>query len=523
MNTNSVMLNNTMYNRHSAEAAKQLLERRNMRAHLAPFIKKVFKTVDPKSAYKHNWHIDLMAEYLEALTIKQIHNLLINVPPRFLKSICCSVAWPAWLLGKDPSDQILAASYASKLATKHSVDCRVVVGSAWYSAVFPRVHMAHDQNEKSKFQTTERGYRIATSVGGMATGEGGDKLILDDPMNPQEAMSDTERNGINEWMDQTWSTRKNDPSGSCELIVMQRLHVADTTGHILMQNESERRYAAEEELDNLQERKNQHWEHLVIPQEAETRTIIIFPISKKKKIRNEGELLHEERFNRTSVARALLRLGTYGYAGQHQQRPTPLGGGRVDMSWFPRYRVLPQHIDETIISLDTAQKDKEINNPTVAEVYLRSGAQWYLAHIWKDRVRYPLLKRMVIAMAAQWNPDAITIEDKSSGSSLIQELQEDTDLPAIAIEPESDKITRFDTQTPSIEAGMLALPDPMYITAPWLAYLEECLMHFPSPPSWDELDSMSQFLKYIRRREATTPISVKPWSVTSSSNWRGQA
>jgi len=493
-----------------------------MREHLSPFIKKVFSTVDPKSVYKHNWHIDLIAEYLEAVTLKQIPNLLINVPPRFLKSICTTVSWPAWLLGKDPSDQIIAASYANKLATKHSVDCRLVVESAWYKATFPNVHMARDQNEKTKFQTTERGYRIATSIDGTATGEGGDKLILDDPMNPKKAYSDVERASTNEWMDQTWSTRKNDPETSSEIVVMQRLHVDDSTGHIKAQIESELIAQAMEDYEDLESRRDQHWEHLVIPQEAEKRTIVIFPISKKKKIRNKGDLLHPERFNKQTVARTKRRLGTYGYAGQHQQRPTPMGGGRVKTEWFPRYRKLPASYDEVILSFDTAQKDREINDPSVGQVYARNGVQWYLVHLWKQQVRYPALKRMAIAMANEWKPDAIVIEDKSSGSSLIQELQDDTDWPVIAIEPESDKVTRFDTQTPSIEAGVIALPDPQYVPVGWLAYLEECLGHFPSPPSWDELDAMSQFLKHIRKREEES-VTVVPWGETGASHWRSQA
>ena len=509
-----------------SESAKILLERKRMREHLAPFIKKVFSTVDPKTAYKHNWHIDLIAEYLEAVTFKQIPNLLVNVPPRFLKSICATVSWPAWLLGLDPSDQIIAASYANKLATKHSVDCRLVIESAWYKSTFPGVHMARDQNEKTKFQTTERGYRIATSIDGTATGEGGDKLILDDPMNPKKAYSDVERASTNEWMDQTWSTRKNDPETSSEVVVMQRLHVDDSTGHIKAQIESESIAQAMEEHEGLEARRNQHWEHLVIPQEAEKRTIIIFPISKKKKIRNKGELLHPERFTRKTVERTKRRLGTYGYAGQHQQRPTPMGGGRVKTEWFPRYRTpmfSDDTYDEVILSLDTAQKDREINDPSVAEVFVRKNTQWFLAHLWKKQVRYPELKRMTIAMANEWNPDAIVIEDKSSGSSLIQELEDDTDFAVIAIEPESDKVTRFDTQTPSIEAGVIALPDPLHVPVSWLAYLEECLGHFPSPPAWDELDAMSQFLKHIRKRDQSLGIIVQPWGMTGVSNWRGQA
>jgi predicted phage terminase large subunit-like protein len=175
------------------------------------------------------------------------------------------------------------------------------------------------------------------------------------------------------------------------------------------------------------------------------------------------------------------------------------------------------------MSFDTAQKDKEINNPSVGEVYKRVGATWYLVHVWKDRVRYPELKHRVVAMAGEFQPDAILIEDKSSGASLIQELQQETSLPVIAVEPEADKVTRMDTQTPSLEAGILALPDPFHLQVSWLNAFEENLMHFPSPNEWDEIDALSQFLKFLRKRDMQGGIPVIPFGLTGSSSWKGAA
>ncbi len=148
------------------------------------FIGKTLATCDPAAEYLPNWHIDLIAEYLEAARKSEITRLIINMPPRSLKSICVSVAWPAWLLGNNPSSRIIAASYAQSLAVKHSIDARMVIGSDWYKRIFPDVHLARDQNEKSKFMTTKRGFRMAASVGGAITGEGGNYLIIDDPINP---------------------------------------------------------------------------------------------------------------------------------------------------------------------------------------------------------------------------------------------------------------------------------------------------------------------------------------------------
>ncbi|MCK5610859.1 terminase, partial [Candidatus Pacearchaeota archaeon] len=254
---------------HRADAAKELRLRREMRNHLSPFIKKVFSTVDPGAVYKHNWHIDYMAEYLEACWLRQIQNIIFNIPPRFMKSISTSVAFPAWGLGKEPSERFLCSSYAEKLAFQHSVDCRLVIESPWYSKVFPDTILSDDQNEKSKFVTTKRGHRISTSVGGGSTGEGGNFLVADDPINPKKASSVVERETANDWFSKTWASRKNDPKTACEILVMQRLHENDTTGYALQTGE---------------------WEHVVIPQEAEQKTIIIFPQSGKKVVREEGEV-----------------------------------------------------------------------------------------------------------------------------------------------------------------------------------------------------------------------------------------
>lgn len=469
------------------QAAQILLERRHMRKNLSPFIKKTFATVDPGATYKHNWHIDLISEYLEACWNREIMQLIINIEPRSMKSICASVAFPAWILGQDPSEQILCSSYADKLSMKHSVDTRLIIESAWYKSIFPDVQLARDQNEKSKFQTTKRGHRIATSVGGTATGEGGNFLITDDPMNPKKAHSDTERETTNDWFDQTWSTRKNDPKSSVELIVMQRLNVDDTTGHALAEG---------------------GWEHLIIPHEAEGKTIVIFP-SGREVIRKDKELLHPDRLGKEETAKIKTRLGTYGYEGQYQQRPAPMGGGRVKLAWFPRYRELPKVFDEIVLSADTAQKAKEINDPSVIQVYGKKHEQWYLVHQWKKQVTYPDLKSMAMAMCSEWKPDAFLIEDKSSGSSLIQELQLLKKYPVIAIEPESDKVTRFDTQTPSIENGILSLPDAAYTDNDWLASITSNLLNFPNPNAWDELDAMSQFLKWLRRRDEKPTVNIR--------------
>jgi len=194
------------------------------RTDLAAFIEKTFKMVSPGVPFKFNWHIDAISEYLTALTDRKIRKLIINIPPRSLKSISCNVAWPAWLMGKDPTSRIMSASYAQSLSDKHSTDCRLLIESPWYKACFPNTRLSDDNNQKRKYVTTARGHRIATSVGGVATGEGADYLVLDDPHSAQDAQSKLIREGQISWIDTSWSSRMDDKETGVQLLIMQRLH-----------------------------------------------------------------------------------------------------------------------------------------------------------------------------------------------------------------------------------------------------------------------------------------------------------
>ncbi|XVN43007.1 MAG: hypothetical protein RCG15_01525 [Candidatus Rickettsia vulgarisii] len=165
------------------------------------FINKVFTIVNHGVEYQANWHIKLIGEYLQAVEKGEIKRLIINIPPISLKSICIGVAWPAWLLGHDPTKRIISTSYSQVLSDKHSLDCRLVMSSDWYQQLFPKTILSKTHNRKSKFLTTSNGFRFATSVGGSVTGEGGDILIIDDPHNPGQIASEKIRNKTIEWFE----------------------------------------------------------------------------------------------------------------------------------------------------------------------------------------------------------------------------------------------------------------------------------------------------------------------------------
>lgn len=202
------------------------------RTDFASFIERSFLQLNPETPYLPNFHIYKIAEHLEKCRRGEIKRLIINVPPRSLKSHCASVAFTAWLLGHNPAEQIITASYGQDLADKHALDCLNVMKSAWYQRVFP-TRLSSVRPPVSDFRTTRNGCRLSVSVGGGAIGRGGNFIIIDDPLKPDEALSETQRKSVNSWYDHTLITRLNNKREGCIIVIMQRLHEDDLVGHLL--------------------------------------------------------------------------------------------------------------------------------------------------------------------------------------------------------------------------------------------------------------------------------------------------
>jgi len=459
----------TPYDRHLLLAYRDRL----LKEHLPGFISQAFSTVNPGTDYLPNWHIDLIADYLEAVRRSEITRLIVNMPPRALKSVCVSVAWPAWLLGHDPACRIMCASYSQALAIRHALDTRLILGEPWYERLFPDTRIVPGENEKKKIVTTARGFRFATSVGGTATGEGGDVLIVDDPLNPVQAASATQRERANQWFDQTFSTRLNDKKRGRIVVVMQRLHAQDLSGHLLEQG---------------------GWEQLLLPAIAERRTVI--GCGGKKFTRREGSILHPEREDAQALERARQQLGSYGFAAQYQQSPLAAEGAMIQAQWLVRYRDAPQDFTRITQSWDTAIKAASSNDASVCITFGEREGMHYVLDVLSLRAEYPALKRALVAQAARWQPQAVLVEDKASGQSLLQDARRETNLPLIARLPRQDKLTRVAACSAMIEAGKLALPHH----APWLAAFEEELLAFPNAAHDDQVDALSQYLLWVRER-----------------------
>lgn len=449
------------------------LFRAALRKDMSSFIQKSFATVDPSADYRHNWHIDAIAWQLERCLAGEVRRLIITLPPRNLKSICTSVAFPAWALGQDPARRIIVASYSEDLARKHSRDCRAVIESPWYRAVFPWTRIHHEKNTELEFMTTKRGFRLATSVGGTLTGRGGNIIIIDDPLKPSDAFSEAKRETVKQWYDGTLYSRLDSKMDDVIVIVMQRLHVDDLVGHVLEQEK---------------------WVHLNLPAIAEApERIQIGP--GRFHARQPGDLLHPAHEPMEALERQKKVNGSYVFSAQYQQAPTPPGGGMIKWDWFRLYDEAPtmEPNDRIIQSWDTASKAEEIHDYSVCTTWLEQGNSYYLVDVFRDRLEYPDLKRSVVEEARRHDAGVVLIEDKGSGTHLIQELDDEGSPRPIPIMPEGDKVTRMSAQSARIEAGYVYLPK----RAPWLQDFQTEILQFPHGRHDDQVDSLSQFLGWV--------------------------
>lgn len=292
-----------------------------MRNDFRTFLERSFLELNPDTDFLPNWHLDVLAYKLEQVRLGKIKILLVCVPPRSLKSFCCSVAFPAYLLGHDPSCEIICVSYGQELAEKFANDCRTLMQSHIYKMTFPFTRLSSQRPSLQELATTRRGNRRATSVGGALTGFGADFLIIDDPIKPQDAFSETARNAANDWFFHTLFSRRNHQKNDPIVVIMQRLHENDLVAEI------QEKFGAEN-VDSLS--------FPAIAQKDETYTITTPIEGTITHTRRVNDLLHPERLDRATLDRMRASMGPYYFSSQYLQSPTPIYGGMIDERWFPR-------------------------------------------------------------------------------------------------------------------------------------------------------------------------------------------
>ncbi len=458
--------------------ANRLLLHSLLRHDLAAFTQRCFQTVVPGQTYLPNWHIEAIAHQLERCRQQEIRRLIVTLPPRSLKSICASVAFPAFALGHDPTLRIVCASYSQDLAAKHARDFRTVLESAWYRRLFPHTRIDPRKNTEGEIQTTAQGYRLSTSVGGTLTGRGGNLILIDDPMKPSERMSEVKRAAVAEWYDSTLTSRLDRKTEDAIVLIMQRLHVDDLVGHVLDRDED--------------------WTHLTLPAIAEDEEEI--PLGDERVHRRKaGELLHPEREPKKVLEELKAAMGSQAFSAQYQQAPVPAGGALIKDGWFRSYAQAPTPArgERVIQSWDTGTKAGPTNDYSACTTWLMQGRDYYLLDVLRKRLEYPDLRRKILSHAAAHSATAVLIEDAGTGAPLVQDLRREGKLRPIPIRPERDKIVRLEAQSAVIEAGHVLLPEKAH----WLEDFRNEILAFPYGRYDDQVDSVSQFLAWAARNQ----------------------
>jgi predicted phage terminase large subunit-like protein len=471
-----------------AAASEARALRALLRSNLPPFVRKVFATLESGQAYVPNWHLDAIAYQLERVRRGEIKRLIINMPPRSLKSVTASVAFPAFVLGHDPTRRIICVSYSGDLAKKHANDFRAVAEAPWYRDLFPGTRIGQKDSE-TEIELTARGSRLATSVGGTLTGRGGDLIIIDDPLKPDDAYSEAKRNACNEWYKNTLLSRLDDKRTGAIIIVMQRIHIDDLAGFVTSQSDE--------------------WEVLNLPAIAEVDEVI--PISDTKVHRRRlGEALSPVREPLSVLEKMKSEFGSDAFSAQYQQMPVPPGGAMIKRHWIKRYVELPPRERSLILqSWDTASKGGPHNDFSVCTTWFISrDRRWYLIDVWRKRVDYPELKAAVRTLASRHAANRVLVEDAGTGISLVQELLGEVN-GILTVKPDRDKIVRMSVVSAKFESGLVFLPE----RASWLADFEAELFAFPGSRHDDQCDSVSQALS---DDNCGLPMVISPEALAAS-------
>lgn len=442
------------------------------------FFQRVFQMVAPGDTFQPSWHHHAVTWQLERVEFGLNRRLIINVPPRSLKTIITSVAWPAWLLGQDPTLQIVCISYSGDLALGFARACRKVMLSDWYKRAFPNTRLSR-RTAGHDFETTRGGGRFSTSIDGTLTGRGGHIIIIDDPMKPSDGNSEPARRKVTDFYSQTLVSRLNDPKRGAIVLVMQRLHEDDLTGRLLEEG---------------------RWHHLCLPARAdERRRVAVGPNAYH--IMRRGDLLEPVRCGHNELVDLQRRMGSAVFSAQYLQAPVPATGQVFRREWLKFQDIMPSKSEggQIVQSWDTATKAGIFSDYSCCVTALVQGNRIYVFDVYRERLEFPQLRAAVIRMALHWKADVLLIEDRASGEQLLQSLRNDppryvpTAIPRGAT---TDKESRAAGQTHRVEAGDLILPRD----APWLGGFMHEVLAFPNGRYDDQVDALVHLLGWSSSR-----------------------
>lgn len=502
------------------------LQAKKAETDLAEFVRLMWPIVEPEREFVYGWHIGVICDHLQAVTSGEIRRLLINVPPGSSKSLLTDVFYPAWEWGPAnmPSLRYMSASYNEGIPLRDNLRCRRVIESDIYAEMWGnRFALTSDQNTKHKFENDRTGWKLATSVEGIGTGERGDRFIIDDPHEVRKAESETKRRSTLMWFREVVPTRMNDPEKSAIVVIMQRVHEDDVSGNILSEHLG--------------------YEHVMIPMRFDSRRISVTclgPVdrrsvdedgellSKEELAAREGMLMDPERFPDSVVDELSTTLGTYAAAAQLQQLPVPRGGGLFKMDWWQLYgpaRPAPGDnltvaerkaleaaasfppMDFILASADTALTSKEENDWSACTVWgvwkdFTDGMQkLMLMYAWQEHLEFPDLIRKLATTCSKYRVDRLVIEAKANGLSVVQEMRRafrGSTWSTMAINPNQDgggdKVARAHSVVNLFEDGIVFAPDRAW----WELVANQCAM-FPKGKNDDLVDSVVQAVRYMRK------------------------
>lgn len=434
------------------------------------FTEFAFGVVRPNTLFKPNWHLEALAHKLSQVASGEVRRLIVTIPPRNLKSLFGSVALPAWFLGHNPSERIVAVSYSDMLARSHASDFRRVVNDPIYQATFPAMRLARDTERE--IETTMRGRRYTTSIEGTLTGLGGNLVIIDDPLKQDDAHSEAVRKRTIEWYRSTLLSRPDDKQVARIVLVMQRVHQDDLAGYLEEQGGFE--------ILNLP---------AIAPQ---TQSYELG--AGRVYVRQQGELLHPTH-EPLSVLRELKReMGPIAFSAQYQQTPIPPGGTIIKRKWLTTYDQLPacERGDHIVMSWDIALSEEEKGDYFACVVLLRRREVFFVVEVIRGRLRFDDLRRKILDVKRRYGTATLLIEDSPISKGLIQSLEESS-INVTKYAPETDKRSRLIAQSDLFAGGSVRVPK----AAPWLEDFTAELLAFPGRHD-DQVDALTQGLAWGR-------------------------
>src|SRR5579864_768574 len=507
----------------SVATAQQSETRPVRNVSLKTFVREGWSLLEPVSTLSWNWHLSLICDYLTMVRDgefrkqnPELEGIIFNVPPRTMKSLLISVFFPIWAWITKPSLRFMFASYSEKLSTQHSILRRSLIESDWYKKDWGgQFSISRDQNVNSHYENSARGAMFSTGMQSTATGMGGDILIFDDPLNPEQAISQLEREAVNVRFDTTFRSRINDPATGVKIIIMQRLHELDLTGRVLA-------------------RESHRWKHISLPAIAE-QDEQSWRLSDGTHLvtRKAGDLLWSERLPQSFLDSQRVGMGSWAFNGQYQQRPAPLDGGIIKRQWVRFYRQLPEKFEFMVQSWDCTFSGGHDNDFVAGQVWGRSGGKYFmLPYRTYDRLDFgPTMAAIKACHAKYPQAHAVLIEDKANGPAIISELQKEI-AGVVPVNPEGGKLARAQATAPLWESGSIELPDPQLFGCAWIEDYLHNICTFPKAAHDDDVDATSQALIYMRNRlgggivefyrmQATGEVSPRR-SITLSQNGPNQ-